>query len=142
MQLFCSLYRREKKYIHVLYLFFFCFVFLQITGETRKRKCVLTVQVLGSADPDFYPMSFSRCVVEAHSLFTWCTYTHSDMCVHILKHTTHTHTKVLRLSGFSEILKSHRRMDTEGWQMIVCNPSGLSATLFLEKSPTCVSTLS
>lgn len=89
---FCSLYRREKKYIHVIYK---VVLFYKSEAKREKRKCMLTVQVLGSANPDFYPMSFpspQRPGVTSCSTSARCAYTHSDMCscVHILKHTTHT----------------------------------------------------
>ncbi len=113
---FCSLYRREQKYIRVIYIFF---LFLQIRGETRR--CMLTVQVLASANPDFYPMRFSLCGTSVRSgPFTWCTYTHTHTraevcsCVHILNHTTHTHTKVLRISRSRVFLRLGSRGAVDG----------------------------
>ncbi len=89
---FCSLYRREQKYIRVIYI---CFLFLQIRGETRR--CMLTVQVLASANPDFYPMRFSLCGTSVrYGPFTWCTYTHTHtrwsvlVCTHTKSYYTHT----------------------------------------------------
>lgn len=89
---------------------------------------VCTVQVLGSANPDFYPMSFSLCGTSERSVQV--VHVHTRGCVLVCTHTKsyYTHTRVLRISRsrvFSEIYNPMgRAMDAESWQVIGCDLSG------------------
>ncbi len=72
---------------------------------------MLTVQVLASTNPDFYPMRFSLCGTSVRSVHVVHIHTHTHTraevcsCVHILNHTTHTHQSLedLQVQSVSEI---------------------------------------
>ncbi len=137
---FCSLYRREQKYIRVIYIFF---LFLQIRGETRR--CMLTVQVLGSANPDFYPMRFSLCGTSVRSVHVVHihTHTHTRWSVLVCTHTKSYYTQVLRISRSRVFLRLGSRGAVDGRGELAGDwlwPLRSISFIFSSGNPTCVST--